>query len=419
MGYICRRVEAYPKTGSTWSTVATVLTEASDIDVRKGIGSIKNTFGFKLANADQYFASATNVIKNETLIKIFIWRDSTTYTDADMQIQGTIGTINQSSDDSGDVVVVQGNDFSEVFFDNRIPVNQRNKTWVEMVQEILNQLRDFSGKEILWDDANNPTTKNSGTAFPTKTLILNYTAVSELLDKLTGNEFTDDGQYIYWIEQVAGTFYLEVRYKSQTASGLITQGAESYEIKLNKAKDDVKNFVIYNCGNDLRGNAIEGVKYDTTSIGAIGYKTYYATEETQNLFTSSWNTERNRPDIATTVFALDAQGNPTLDFPTPASYTFIDGTAVTTADGFNTHLTDMALAQGQQIAAGLIAQAANPRYELEHNSRFTNNYTPGQMWTCNFPIRQLNRGLRIMEMKQSVTETSLSLKEDETTATTA
>jgi len=185
------------------------------------------------------------------------------------------------------------------------------------------------------------------------------------------------------------------------------------DIKIEKNDDEVKNYVIYNCGNDLYGNVVEDVKYDSESIGKLGYKDYYANEETQNIFTSNWNKERF---INPSLFNPDSDGNPQEDFPTSYNYTMADGTVVSNDKGFNDALKSISLRQGLIIATNIINNSKKPKYNLKYVERFTNTFTAGQTWQCVFPHRNIDRPLRLIDMKQSVNETSLEFEEDEANA---
>lgn len=414
MGYVCQRVAIYPKSGDTWDeNTETVIADATQVTVNKGVGKTKNSYSFALPKSRLHFLSANNPLENENLVKIWIWRDKVDYDDTDLKIEGTIRSVEQSYDDSGDMATIKGDDFTEVFFDTQIPLNQKDKQWPDIVKEILAQLRDFTNKPIYWHP-DNPTVKSDGNEFPNKTLILNYTRVSEMIEKLTSDEFTTDGQYLYWIQKIGTKYYLKVIFKSSTIAGTITQGEKGFQIKIQKKKEDIKNFVIYNCGTDLYGNPVEDVYYDTSSIGKYGFKTYYTTEETQDLFVNYWNTERY---ANTSVFTPDSEGKPTDDFPDTYNYTFIDGTVVTDDEEFNDHLKTIALTQGLIIATAIVKNTSKPKYTLEHNQRFSNIYNRGEKWQCVFPMRNINRPLRIMEIKHTIVETSLTLEEDEVDAT--
>lgn len=415
MGYVCRTVTVYPKLGKQWSSSGTVITEAFDIQIKKGLGKIRDTFSFKIPRAREYFQSASNPLVEENLVTIYLWRDSTSSVAGDLQIEGVIRSLNQTIDDTGDIVQVEGDNFTETFFDVQIPLNLKEKTWVEMIQEILNLLARFTNKQVFWD-ASNPLVKSDGTQFPKKTLILNYTRISEMIEKLTSDDFTEDGQYLYWLEiNSAGQYVLKTAFKSSTISGTITQGELDSNIKISKKKDDVVNFVIYNVGTDLYGNAIEDVWYDTESIGKFGYKTYYMTEETQDIHTNLWNNERF---INLSDFDSDADNIADLDFPSAYPYTFYNGgTSVADDNSFVEELRRLSKIQGVAFAIQKVTLESKPKYELERQELFTNAYGLGDKYKCNYPHRNINRPIRIQEMDIKITGTKLTLYEDERDAT--
>jgi hypothetical protein len=418
MAYVTRKVEVFNKEGDSWATDGTAIPSAFNVEVKKGTGKIKNSFSFKVPKGKEYFEKVSNPFINENLVDIYIKEDGTAFVDSDRLIQGTIKSVGQSMDDSGDVLFIKGDDFTEVFFDNHLPINEENKTWVELIKIVLEQAKNNNNKQIEWGTAN-PDRKN-GTAsseFPKKNLVLNYTRVSEIIEKLTSNEFTEDGQYVYWLENKGGTFYFNTRFKGSEVAGTITEGEDNYQTKIRKKKENIKNFVIFNCGLDLNGNAVEGVYYDEVSIGKYGFKSYYATELTGDLFVNVLNTER---EANISSFNPNSEGEPTVKIPTTFPYTFVDGYVSDGTTNFNSYLKDgtgKVLSQGEQIAAAIASNSSTPQYTLELNQRFTNKYNLGEQWSCNFPSRNINRPLRIEAISQKVGETSITFVEDEAKAT--
>lgn len=503
MGYVMRRIETYPRSGEGWSAIATVLIEASYPEIAMGWGKIKDSFNFTLPKGTEYFDGSAEV-EFENLVRIFLWRDSIAYNpQTDLVMEGVIKGTPQTLNDSGNLVTVQGFNFSEVFFDNQLPVNQVNKTWVEIVKQILlfvngSGINSNAIRRVYWYPAN-PTAKNDSSAFAQKTLVTNYMTVSTLFDRLTGNEFTEDGQYVWYVQQykaklngginnsvtsmivesieddpdgatpnisselpdtgvayigtekikwtsksgttltiqrgvdgttaashndndtvlITGQYHFKSAYKGGTASSTIVQnGSNVYEetsdINILKDRDETKNYVPCNCGTDLYGRAVETVAYDVASIGKIGYKYYYATEETQDIFLNIWNKERHRNPAS---FNPDSEGAPTSNFPTAYNYTFEDGTVVSSDEDFNETLREQSKVQGEKVANDLIRESKNPRYTISYTTRFNNSLTLGTLYDANFPSRSVNRKLRLLELHHNASGTQVYLDEDETTAT--
>lgn len=230
MGYVCQLVQVFAKEGEGWSSTGTTISDAFNVGVAKGMGKIKNSFSFSVPRGFDYFAISPNPLIVENLVKIWIWRDSVSYTDADLQMMGTIKDVSQSIDDSGDVLNISGDDFSEMFFDTQIPLRAENKSWVDIIQfDILGFLNESGIKSIEWYSAGNPTTKNNIDSFPLKTLIINYTKISELIDKLTSDEFTGDGKYVWWVEPQSPTsnkYWFKTAFKATSVAGTVTQGTD-------------------------------------------------------------------------------------------------------------------------------------------------------------------------------------------------
>lgn len=505
MGYVLRRIEVYPKAGDGWATEATVLTEASFPVVRLGWGKIKDSFSFTLPRGKQYFAN--DVVNFQALVRIYLWRDTPTFSPTeDLVMEGIMTELPQTVSDDGNVVTVKGFNFGEVFFDNQIPLDQTSKTWVEMSRAVLeflngNSVNSRAIRRAYWHP-DNPTTKSDGSAFPSKTLVLNFITVASIFERITTDEFTGDGEYVWYLDfyraklsagisdsatsltlkaysgaasvsgelldsgvcyigtekiswtgrlgstltgvlrgrdgttaaahsaddvvLISGQYHFKTAFKSSTPDPtlLVVQAQTSsdsdfmynevFEPAFTKDRDAIKNYIIYNCGTDLYGKAVESLTYDLDSMSDVGPKQYYATEETGDIFVNTWNKERFRNK---SQFNPGTDSLPKSDFPTTYPYVLEDGTSVSSDEAFNERLRVISVAQGKVVADGIIKTSQRPRYSVVHNARFTNQFTVGQLIDCQYPSRNINRKLRIVEITHSVEGTSLTLDEDISTAT--
>lgn len=501
MGYVLRRIEIYPRVGNGWSTTPRVLTEASFPDLRLGWGKIKDSFSFTLPAARQYFE--LQALDYESLVRIFVWRDRLAYNpQTDLLMEGVIADLPQTVSDKGNVVTVRGFNFSEVFFDNLIPLSQENVTFIEMARAVIEFLNGGGVnaraiRRAYWHPSN-PVRKSDGTAFPTKTLILNWTSAANIMEKLMTEEFTEDGQYLWYFEQykallggsinasdtsvtlaplagggsvatelpdtgqfyvdseliewtsragstltivrgrggttaashlagatvvVAGQYHLRIERRGSTPSATtISEAAQvadpglqddGFDYSFVKDKDDVVNYVIFNCGTDLYGKAVEDVTYDLESY-ASERKEYYATEETADIFNNLWNKERDR---SRSRFSPNSEGLPTAQFPASYPYVFEDGVSVANDEAFNDELRTRARVQGKAVADRLLTDSKNPRYGASFQMLFFNSFTPGQLVDTTFPSRAVVRKLRVAELRHGVTGTGIVLEEDAATAT--
>ncbi len=421
MGYVCRKVMVYKKTSqgdflrdATWDSVGTELTDCKNVRIQKGIGKIRNTFEFELGRGDSFYVGDEPEIAAEDLVRIWIWRDSMNPADSDLEIQGIVRNVRNEVNTKKNSILVSGNDLTEAFFDIDLPTNYQNKTCVEMLRMLIEEVRDKTGRNIYWDYARNPQVKTDGSTFPDKNLVLNYTKVYELLEKLTSHEYTEDGKYYYWIESRDGKNYFVLSPPGYTATKTFSVGVDAFGYSLDKNKENVVNYVIFNCGSDLYHNAVESVTYDVSSIAKVGFKTRYMVEESTTALFSSYHDVERRKNISS--FNPDEEGYPQSEFPTTYPYTFyIDGTVVNSDKEFNNHLRELALAEGKLIADQLIYMSKYPFFELGFSRRYNKDYMPGDIVLCDLNFRNLNLPFRLADTSISLDGIQYSFTQDETT----
>jgi len=511
MGTIYQRVYLYkqkPSEDLIWDETSPIdLTlKATGVDIKKGIGSIKDTFSFKLNRAKDFFdGTLPYTIGYGDLIRIWMKRDSYAFIDHDMMIEGVIQSTPMKMGTSGNILTIKGNDFFEMLFEVQVPVSgveHQQKTWNEILRSLMDRY-EFSDRNLLWDYKNdlavlNPpngylkgtnttatanklinstatfstngvvanmtvinvdtgvetdissvdseiqltladdifpstggnyiiiggvSTKSDGTSFPKLDIALNYTPFYEITERLTSNENTKDGQYYYFVRSaVNGKRYLTIRNMQEVdAIATFSQGVTTEGISVDKGKDEVKNFVVYNCGTDLAGNAIEDVYYDLGSIGKVGFKYFYMVEESADISGNIMSTEAKADGgINFNWDATEEKWTSSDHYPTGYNYTWVSfkdesGSTITStdADDFNSDLSEIALLAGKQAARRYVDNTKNPPYTETLNFPFRNNFILGGLYNVNLPGRNVNRPLRIKEASYSIKNgTDITFEED-------
>lgn len=418
-GTVYQRVYVYKRAGDTWSSTYNDLTlKASDVQVKKGIQNIKDTFSFRLNKAHTFFTGVIPDIDYGDLVKIWMKRDSYTFLDADLLMEGVVDSTPMKIDTTGRILEVKGNDFFETCFDVQVPVSGyegTEKTWREILIGLMNRW-EFQSRNLYWDSTN-PTTKTDSSSFPKLNIALNYTPFYQIVEKLTSNESTGDGQYIYYITSSGGNRYLTIRAKTETVSlGTFTEGILTESIDVDKNKDDVKNFVVYNAGNDLAGNPIEYVEYDPSSIGKLGYKYYYMIEETADVSTTIMQEEVKLNGGANFNWSA-GKWTSESHYPTAYNYVWNQKLASATvtsisATDFDDDLRDLSLQSAKIVARRLIDESKTPKYSTKENFKFRNDFVLGGLYDVVIPDRNLNRKLRITEATYALTGTDITFEED-------
>jgi hypothetical protein len=428
MPNIIQQVERYPLAGSDWAyTQQTILRTARNVTATKVWGIKKGTFSFELDKGNKFFDGVDNLRTPELdfrdLIRISFKKTpgTSTYTfvNDDMIMEGIIDDVNQEvSPDSGNIVKVTGYDWAEVFFNIELPVFFSQKNFMEMLREIITirLAQDFTIK-IEWDSAN-PTVKIDGTtSFPLKNLGLNYTPVYTMLDQITGDDYTGDGKYFWYISRgTNGVRTFSVRPQSSTIGGstTISETLPIEKLSIARNKDAIRNFIIYNCGTDLYGVSVEDYYADAASIGRNGWGTYYMINETGGIFASLLSTEQT---TQRSRYTTDGNGNFTSNFPTsygsPYTFTFNSATSVSSNSDFNQQLRLEALRQGLARATAYVQTSNRGFYSITATFPYTTNFTLGVKYNFALDyIRKFVGPLRLKEIQYTLTNVTGTFDQD-------
>jgi hypothetical protein len=355
-----------------------ILSYARDLKLDLGAQSVKDKFSFSLDRGDQHMDNTlgetgmpTPFMEEQDLIRVYMKKDPVddyAYVQDDIIFEGTVRQVAQKLDDSGNICTVEGFNWFEVFFDVEIPIggsNYTDKTCMEMLRYMIENQLSGTGINIGWDPSN-PTFKQDGvTSFPQKSMSLNYTPIFMIIEKLSSNEYTSDGQYTYYISRgTDGRNLFSIRAQTGETEDLVLSDEviPIETVDINRGSDNVRNYIIYNCGIDLYGVSVEWYYFNSTSIGKYGWKTYFAINETGNIFSALLSREITDKKSS---FTFDAQGNLTSPFPASYPYTFAFNSAISAANAaeYNQKLREEALAQGLQKARA-IADNYNTAYYL-------------------------------------------------------
>jgi hypothetical protein len=512
--YRMRRVELYKKLpDNSWDTVAIELTEVSAINVKRGIGKIKDTFEFNVNHANDkltrkffsgdgstvaftlqfappstflntdkvkvyvggvlqnytsdYTISGTTltftsapasgnqnievefeVITADDKVRIYLWKDAE-WGDLDedaqdeaFQMEGIIKTPRLVSTSSERKIAVSGLGFIEAVFNALAFVKPvTTKKWYTIIQEMIAQINQNlpAGKKIYgqdateWSNLGNPTMKNDGTSFPDVQFSVSYKRGIEILEEVTQDKYTQDGEYIYWVEWNRTYGYaLYVRYKDPvvTSGDEISQGVDP--LKATKAKrstDNVVNAIIYNCGFDPLERGMEYLNFNPTSQSSLGSSWKYVTS-TSHLGQTIVNIEFENDE---SKWETTTKGTRKENFPKnseyPYTFTFeartdggeLTGSAATAAndDEFADVVRVECKWRGKDETDRIIKLYSNPRYEAKFTLSQTNDFSIGNQFSINLPSFGLHTTypLRLMDMTTTFWETTLVFEEDETLAT--
>ena len=392
------------------------------------------------------------VISSDDKITINFWRDIATWASlsanektAAFKIEGTITKPSVNVDDSTNSIGVNGIGFIESIFGSLAFLKPTAPAkWHVLVQQTISSINKLvpANKKIHgestqeWTDLGNPTTKNDGsTLFPDISYVSSYKRGIEIIEDLTQDKYTGDGQYIYYVKKIVvggnDKYGLFVRYKTQTptSGNLFIEGTDNIEsFSADRSVSEVVNAIIYNCGFDPYEKGMEYLNYNPASQSSLGSKWQYVTS-TSDIGQSLVNREF---EADKTKWNLTAAGGRKENFPKSAQYTWTfqfegrDGSGGLTG-AYKTAADDDAFSDAIRLEAKWVGKERTDRIlKLYSNPKYTAEITLpptdialGEVYNLTLPSFAIHNEhpMRLMEVKYTINSTILTFEEDETVAT--
>ena len=381
-----------------------------------------------------------NVIEAEDKIRIYFWKDSLTYTTDNLVMEGTITepseeiTVGNAKD-----ITVRGTTFFEILMNglafalrSTTPANNKAYLFIQRAIAQLNQYnptKNLYGQDTIeWNALSNPITKADGSAFPIVSYSSSYKRAIEIVEELSSDKYTEDGQYIYYVQYNATTGNYEFiwRSKSPDIDYFINETEGTQGIKIRKATEDVVNAIIYNAGLSPKGVPIEYPAFDFSAQAANGAKWKYLTSTDKiagNLINEEFT--NNLSDWDQTSEGLRKSNFPKAgSYPYDMQFTTRDdeGRKTTTTntvaddDAFNDAIEIEARYRGEAEAMRVIGLFGNPRYKCQFTIKQDTSYELGGFFQINIPSFGVNsKKLRLVQIDHSLWTTTLYLEEDEQT----
>jgi hypothetical protein len=436
-------VVVYKKSGLTWSTSGTILTDARDIIITMGIGKTKDTFSFRLTNTFNILFDGTSVIAEDDKVEIYLWSSFDTdvaFLDMTQAVRNNYliiaGIVTQFSQDIGEErdVNIEGAGFADimfkglVFFKDAATVKKPHL----VIKNVLNQLNAFNPEPrwIYWND-DNDILRRDGSAFPDIQYSSSYKTAIEVVEDMSSYQYTNDGAYYYNIVWNTSTSRFEFIWFAPendgdnstdiTESTSTVSGDEIIAISMKQNKDKVVNAIIYNVGYDCTETPHEYLYFKPSDASSSNIQWKYMTETNTILV----NLIQKECDANPTSWDLDTDGRRTSNFPNTYPYTITsfedrndDGDltgAIVCDDGteFNKAINKEGYWIGRKAAAAYTDIFGKSKWEGTITFNQTRSYVLGDLINLNLTSYNLtNKLVRLKGIKHTIDTTELELEED-------
>lgn len=423
-----------------------VFVYVGDVLQRYGVGNdytiTGSTLTFNAAPASGVgnIKVAFPLLENDDLIRIHRIKNEASFDDADIVDEGTITVPQMQFTSKVRDFSVKGEGFISQLFNGLVfskPSGSLTRAHL-YIQDIIAQLNEYNQDRTIYGESAAEWT-NIGNDTTTKSIqyTMSYKSAIDIIEDLSSNEHTGNGQYIYYVLYDSANDRYEFNWKAKptASSGTLVEGTDAMvNIKPKVDNTEVVNAAIYNCGLDARGNAMEFPFFDWTSQSGSGAKWKYITR-TNTIGEALLNNEfENNSGSFTTQTLSDGTKVRTSNFPNSyVGYTMqfegrnndgtLDGSGVTPSDDddFNDAIWQEAKWQGWFIARDIIDSLNDPRVNIVITMDYgtdSNSYVLGDIWAITLPSFGLSaKKLRLIQIDYTTNETTLEFKEDEKTVT--
>jgi len=377
------------------------------------------------------------VIEYEDTIRIYQKKNSSVFTNSDILISGVVNDISGESTDSSRSLTINGVGLIEIFF-NTLSFSKSysdsdnlTSTTPQIINSLINQVNELNINRVV--SFTPPTLRSDNTPFPQITYYANYKRALDILEELSSDRYTKDGQYQYEILYDADkdTYDLIWGSKSSNITTTITEGVQPFGIKFDLTDEDVVNAVIYNCGLDPANHGMEFLFTNTQSgsfNGSGGTKWLYMTEtshigddilnEEFSRKPTYWETtdENTRLENYPSSYAYVPTFKDRYDYP-PYNEKETDLSVVSDTDWVD-KVRFEARGRGYGLAKRItdIFGFARKNYKISLPFESQDTYLNGSIILINSEsFGDSNLKLRIMEKTIELGKTTLVVEEDETT----
>lgn len=393
----------------SWSTDYTVLDQVYNKNIIKGMADKKDIFSFNVNNNYNKYYSTGAKIENGDKIEFYGKLNSSTITSSDLLLQGVVKSVNEKIG-TANILEVKGYSATEQFLKGLTFVTANTPlTPPAILQRALSFHNEYNQNfQIGWKSTNTSTKTGTSTAFPTHEVADFYKAMNLLFERYSSNEYTEDGNYYYYLDENNDMVWEKM---VDTSEGTLNE-TDCQNVSFSNDSGEVYNTFIVYCGTDPKG---------------IGISVPYFDSESQAKHGAKWKPITTTNDIASTIMQneIDSDANlgtstavfdPTTNgwFPTSYDYTTTFGETATSDASYTEIIRERAKVLGKARVKEIMDGIRDTRIKAKCALPFTNNYGIGQVLTCNFPTYGIvGTNLRVKDIQFTDFSTILHLEQDE------
>lgn len=279
MSYVTWKLE-YEKYNTSSKTYdpAVALTDFGSLKLSGSIGDGKDSFGFTILNYNGTYNESFNPNDRITIYRAV---NSLSVTTDDLLMVGAVRDAPDLESYNKSTIKVNGYNYSETIMNALVFVDAKELDPVQTIKQALQSAKVASKNFSVTWHPDNPTVKSTGGSFPNVGEFLFYKTFNDILEKVSGDTKTGDGNYYWYVDK--NNYLIWRKRKGSTASSpKFNSSTDEYNsITIKKDLKDVINYVIVKGGQGPNGKPIQVPVADYPSVSKNGFKYYIMVDETK------------------------------------------------------------------------------------------------------------------------------------------
>ena len=394
--------EKYDKTTDSYASPI-IINDYNSLKMNVNIGSGKDSFDFKLTNANGDYNDYFNVSDRFVISrKINDFSSSPVWSDSDILMTGATRDVPLTHAYNRKEVSIKGYNYSETLMNAVTFVDATNMTVAQAIKDSIEKVGLYNTNfQVTWHP-DNPMTKEDGSSFPVCNERFFNKNLNYILEKYSATVKTEDGNYYYYVDSSNRLVWRKMKDSSSDTFSSVTN--DYHEMVIKKDTKDVKNFVIIKGGLDAKGRIIQDKAADYPSIASHGFRYYVLIDEKKT---------------ASSYLEQDMQ-KAGVDDMADATYPFTPTWTTTSYSSFKDYNDDFRLyirAKLRDIGESFIAERRFGRLMITiKKSPDDIKWALGSVIDCDIPqLRSTTKLMRVTGIDYGTFSDQYTLKEDEAT----
>lgn len=389
-----------------------------ETDITEFVG-LQNKRGLQLKDAKcdlninnskyRYKTGGESIFQQDGDVTIYADYSPITKSSSQLILSGQIQEITHNVGERGSATKLSVSDKTNLLLGGLVSKTEESKT----VDSIVRTVIGLSPGSNDVTTTNVVTTTTTGAAFPSVNMAKTMKPVYEWLTDLSQPGVTgEDKAYLFYVDKDNDLHWF---YPSATVSSSLLEGSvEIYNVSMKKSQDELVNMLIYNAGQDLKGNGILWYYYDSTSRSNKLRMKFQPMIDIGRDLIDGEILATNLTESAGGAFHYKGK-----DYVRNGSVTPVwGGGPYSTDDTYNDAFRTQAKSVADAKSSSYVKAFAGLRWKGNIEVKGTHGYVAGDLLTVDLPtLGILSTNLRVWDVAQSFGAdgwiTGLELREDD------